>query len=327
MSEVRQILSDPVTLHMRKDPTRLRSDLTVDQALESIRGHEIGGRVIYFYVVDPEDKLVGVIPTRRLLRAAAGTQLSQILISPVTSIPVTATVLEACEFFILHRLLAFPVVDAEGKLVGVVDVDLYTDEIEDLERRQVGEDQFQLVGVHLTSAEQKKTVLAATKRFPWLLCNVVGGMIAALISDVYADVSTLVLVTPFIALVTGMAEGVAMQSVSLSLQSLHGQRLTWENFLKSVGQEILEGLLLGLFCGLIVGIVAYAWKGDARAGLSLCIGILGGVAASAALGVALPFLLKMFRRDPQVASGPIALALADMVTLLLYFNLGRWLLV
>ena len=55
-------------------------------------------------------------------------------------------------------------------------------------------------------------------------------------------------------------------------------------------------------------------------------GIAGGVAASAAVGLALPFLLRMARRDPQVASGPIALAAADLVTLLLYFNLGRWLL-
>lgn len=63
-----------------------------------------------------------------------------------------------------------------------------------------------------------------------------------------------------------------------------------------------------------------------RGGLSLFIGICGGVAASAALGVALPYFLRMIRRDPQVASGPIALAAAEMITLVLYFNLGRWLL-
>ena len=82
----------------------------------------------------------------------------------------------------------------------------------------------------------------------------------------------------------------------------------------------------GLLCGLIVGGAALVWKGSVWAGLSLFIGIAGGVAASAALRIALPFLLRMIRRDPQVASGPIALAAADMVTLLLYFNLGQWLL-
>jgi magnesium transporter len=207
-----------------------------------------------------------------------------------------------------------------------VDVDLYTEELEDLEKRQEGDDLFQLVGVHLSEAEQRKTILAARKRFPWLMCNAVGGMIAALIADAYSDVATLVLVTPFIALVTGMAEGVTIQSVSLALQTMHGRRPTWSALSGRVGREILVGLLLGVICGLIVGGVAFAWRGSAQAGLSLFIGIAGGVVASAAVGVALPFLLRMIRRDPRLASGPIALALADLVTLLLYFNLGRWLL-
>ena len=336
MSAVRQILGDPVTRHMRPDPTRVRSDLSVAGALAYIRDHEIGGRVVYFYVVDADDRLVGVIPTRRLLRAKLDAPVTDVMISPVVSVPDSATVLEACEFFTLHRLLAFPVVGAGGKLVGLVDVDLYTEELEDLEQQQEGQDLFELVGVYLTETEQRKTVLAARKRFPWLMCNVVGGMIAALIADAYADVATLVLVTPFIALVTGMAEGVAIQSVSLALQTMHGRRPTWGVIGRKVGREVLVGLLLGAACGLIVGAVAYAWKGSAAAGLSLCVGIAGGVAASAAVGLALPFLLRMVRRDPQVASGPIsflsvvgtngAFVAADMITLLLYFNLGRWLL-
>lgn len=326
MSAVRHILGDPVTRHMRPDPTRVRADLTVAEALDYIRDHEVGSRVVYFYVVDADDKLVGVIPTRRLLRARTTAPVTDVMIAPVIAVPDTATVLDACEFFTLHKLLAFPVVDAAGRLVGLVDVTLYTDELTDLEQRQEADDLFQLVGVHLTEAEQRRAVLAARKRFPWLLCNVAGGMIAAVIADAYEDVATLALVTPFIALVTGMAEGVAIQSVSLALQTMHGRRPTWRALGGTVSREVVVGLLLGAACGLIVGLVALAWKGSARAGLSLCVGIAGGVAASAAVGIALPFLLRMARRDPQVASGPIALAAADMVTLLLYFNLGRWLL-
>ncbi len=326
MSSARQILTDPVTAHMRTDPTRIPAGASVAQALEYIRDHEIGGRVVYFYVVDDADRLVGVVPTRRILRAAPATPITEVMIAPVVAVPHTATVLDACEFFTLHKLLAFPVVDAEGKLLGLVDVDLYTDELTDLEKRQESDDLFQLVGVYLTEAEQRQTVLAVRKRFPWLLCNVVGGMIAAVIADAYEDVATLALVTPFIALVTGMAEGVAIQSVSLALQTLHGRRPTWGALAQKAGRELLVGLLLGAVCGLIVGVVALVWKGSAMAGLSLFIGIAGGVAGSAAIGIALPFLLRLVRRDPQVASGPLALAAADMVTLLLYFNLGRWLL-
>jgi magnesium transporter len=326
MSAVRQILNDPVTQHMRTDTAQIRSGLSVADALDYIRDHEIGGRVIYFYVIDQDEKLVGVIPTRRLLRAKPQTPITEVMISPVVSIPSSATVLEACEFFTRYKLLAFPVVDETMKLVGLVDVDLYTEELADLDRHQDSEDLFQLVGVYLSEAEQRQTILAARRRFPWLMCNVVGGMIAALIADAYEDIATLALVTPFIALVTGMAEGVAMQSVSLALQTMQGRRPTLGVIGKKVSREVFVGLLLGAFCGLIVGVLAFIWKGNARAGLSLGIGITGGVMASAAIGLALPFLLRLGRRDPQVASGPIALAAADLVTLLLYFNLGRWLL-
>jgi magnesium transporter len=326
MSGVLAILSDPVTTHMRTDPTKVRVDATIEQALAAIRDHEIGGRVVYFYVVDHEDRLVGVIPTRRLLRAKPTDPIGDVMIRNVIKIPHTATVLEACEFFTMHRLLAFPVVDGDDKLIGLIDIDLYTEELEDLERRREGEDLFQLVGVHLTDAEQAKTFLSARKRFPWLLCNVIGGMIAALISDVYSDISTLVVVTPFIALVTGMAEGVSIQSVSLALQALHGRVPSWKQISRRLGRELLVGLLLGLFCGSLAGAISWVWKGDGMAGLSLFIGITGGVVASAGIGIALPFGLRLVKCDPRVASGPIALALADMVTLIFYFNLGRWLL-
>lgn len=326
MSSTAQILADPVTKHMRTDPTRLPDGATVGEALASIRTHEIGGRVVYFYVVDADGRLVGVLPTRRLLRANPDTRLAEVMIRPVISVPHTASVLDACEFFTLHRLLAFPVVDADGKLIGLVDVDLYTDELSDIERQQEGNDLFQLVGVHLTDAEQRKTLVAARRRFPWLMCNAAGGIIAAVIADAFADVAALALVTPFIALVTGMAEGVAMQSVSLALQTMHGGRLSWTAMARRLGREVLVGLLLGAACGLVVGLVALVWKGSVKAGVSLCLGIAGGITASAAIGFALPFLLRLARRNPQMASGPIALAAADLVTLLLYFNLGRWLL-
>ena len=147
MSAVRQILGDPVAKHMRSDPARIRSNFSVAEALAYIRGHEIGGRVVYFYVVDGEDTLTGVIPTRRLLRAQLDAPINEVMIRPVISIPQSATVLDACEFFTLHRLLAFPVIDAKGKLIGLVDVDLYTDELADLEQKQEVQDLLELVGV------------------------------------------------------------------------------------------------------------------------------------------------------------------------------------
>ncbi len=326
MTGVRQILTDSVTTHLRDDPTRVPLGITVGEALEYVRKSATTGRVVYFYVVDDGGRLRGVIPTRRLLLADPTTKIDELMIRHVIAIPHTATVLEACEFFTLHRLLAFPVVDDDLRLIGVVDVDLYTEELSDLDRREGNEHLFQLIGVHLTDAEARSTRTQFVRRFPWLLCNVAGGLLAAVLTGIYEDVATLAVVTPFIPVVLALAESVSIQSVSLALYSLHAARPTWGEFARKLGREVLVGISLGAGCGLLVGLIAFLWKGNPAVGLSLFGGIAGGVMAAAAVGLAMPVLLRMARRDPSVASGPIALAASDMITLVIYFNLARWLL-
>jgi len=322
---VRDILNDPVTQHMGTASPLLQQQQTVGEALEFVRNSSDVGRVVYFYVVDAERRLQGVVPTRKLLLSPLSATLSSIMSTRMITIPSTSTVLDACEFFTLHKLLAFPVVDADRKVLGAVDVGLYTDEIQEIDHRQDSDDLFQLIGVHLSDVTQGNARAAFLGRFPWLLCNVLGGMLSALIADAYQDVSTLAVVAPFIALVTALAESVSIQSVSLALQSLHGQSAKG-SFARNIRMELMVGLLLGGACGLTVAIVAWLWKGSVIVALSLMLGIVGGVVASAGVGLCMPYLLKLCRRDPQLASGPIALALSDVVTLLCYFNLGRWLL-
>jgi magnesium transporter len=323
---VRDILHDPVARHMKSAGPLLRVGQTVEQALDSIRTSSDVGRIVYFYVIDEAGTLRGVVAARKLLLSAFDARITAIMSTDVVTIPATASVLEACEFFVRHRFLAYPVVDAERRIVGLVDVDLYTDEIKEIDRRQDSEDLFQLIGMHLSEAEQSNSRKSFLSRFPWLLCNVGGGLISAWIADAFQDVSTLAVVAPFIALVTALAESVSIQSVSLAIQALHSQPLSWRVFAAKARRELLAGALLGGACGLTVALVAWLWKGDMIVAASLFLGIFGGVVGSAIIGLSMPFLLRLFRRDPQLASGPIALALSDVVTLLCYFNLGRWLL-
>ena len=83
--------------------------------------------------MDDQGRLAGVVPTRRLLLAAPEQAVAEIMVRQVVALPARTTVLEACEFFIQHRFLAFPVVDEGRRLIGVVDVELYTDEVTELE--------------------------------------------------------------------------------------------------------------------------------------------------------------------------------------------------
>lgn len=275
-------LPDLVTLHIRRDFTSFTPVQTVGQALAQMRERPPEGRIIYFYVVDADQRLLGVVPTRRLLLSPLDRPIGDVMIRQVIAIPAEATLLEACEFFTLHRLLAFPVVDADHRLLGVIDVELYTKELSTVETHETNEDLFQLIGVHLTEAEQASPLSSFRGRFPWLLCNVGGGILAAFLSGIYQDVLgwNQAVLALFIPVVLALSESVSIQSVSLALQVLHAKPPTWKLLLDKLRIESLTGLLLGGSCALLIALVALVWQGQARVALCLLGGIAGGVMTS-----------------------------------------------
>jgi magnesium transporter len=324
---VKDNLNDPVTKYMKTDFARIRVDQTIDEALSVVRKNPPEGQILYFYVIDKDNRLEGVVPTRRFLLNSPEKQIGEIMVTSTITVPAAATVREACEFFTRHRLLAFPVVDAEQRMIGIVDVELYTSELSDIEGRQRHDELFQLIGVHLSNAEQASPIIAFRSRFPWLLANIGGGILAAFMSGVFeAELQKVVSLAMFIPVVLALAESVSIQSVSLALQSLHGENPTLKSLVKKLQTEISTGLFLGLACSVTVGIVALVWLRQFRVVICLMGGIVGGVIFAAVVGMTIPNLLRLFRRDPRVAAGPIALAAADMVTLFIYFSLARWML-
>src|ERR1035441_8427737 len=153
-------LYQPVLTVARKDVAMLRQDLTVQQALDAIRQRGIGEKIVYFYVVDADHRLAGVLPTRRLLTAPLEQRLAELMIARVVAIPETATVMEACEAFVLHRFLAFPVVDAQRRILGVGDAGLLTDEAFDIAEREQTEGLFESIGFHLSQVRDASSMQA-----------------------------------------------------------------------------------------------------------------------------------------------------------------------
>jgi magnesium transporter len=323
-----QILFDePVTRHLRDDFPRILGSQTVVEALDHLRRNPPQGRILYLYVVDADGRLEGVVPTRRLLLASPEQRIDEIMVRQVITLPARTTVGEACEFFIQYRLLAFPVVDKDRRLLGIVDVELYTDEITHLDSGQVRDNLFQLLGVHADDLRDGSPLRAFRRRFPWLGCNLAAGILAAFLSSIYQeDLNRVVALAFFIPVVLNLAESVSSQSVSLALQALHGRPPSWKMIPARLGAELSTGLMLGLAAGATVALVGLIWL--KKMGVALCLlgGIAGGVAGAAALGMALPFILRLLRLEPRVAAGPIALAGADIITILLYLNLAHWLL-
>lgn len=318
-------LDEPITQHLRRDVAVLRSSWTVHEALDRLRKQPPEGRIIYFYVVDDANHLVGVVPTRRLLLGAADAPVESIMVRSVITIPRDATVLDALEFFLLHKLLAFPVVDEHRVLLGAVDIDLFSQEQRELEQREQQDLLFQLIGTRMTDAQKRSPLASFRGRFPWLLCNIGGGLLAAMLSWWFeAELQKVIELALFIPVVLSLAEGVAIQSVSLALPMVHAADHNLRRTLGLWGRESATAGLLGVACGGLVAAAGWLFLGNTGLFVCLLFGITMGVTGGALVGVTTPSLLHLLRRDPGIAAGPVALACTDMITLLAYFGTARW---
>lgn len=311
----------------RKDVTTLRHDLTIEQALDVIRREGASEKIVYFYVVDDGAKLVGVVPTRRLLTAPLNEKISEVMIKRVVAIPHTATLLEACEAFLMHRFLAFPVVDEQKRILGVVDVSLLAEEAFDLAEKEQTDAVFESIGFRVTRVKSASPVQAFRFRFPWLLATISSGTMCALLASAYASTLAKTLVVAFfLTLVLGLAESVSIQSMTVAIQALRAKRPTLRWYLEALKRELGTAVFLATACAVLVGVVVRIWQKDSTAAVSIGGGIWLSLCAACCLGLSVPTALHALKLDPKIAAGPITLALADIITLTAYFGVAASLL-
>ena len=321
-------LNDPITDYVRKEITTVRDTETVLEAMTRLRGQELSEQIVYFYVLNDQGQLVGVVPVRRLLMANLTENISSLMLSRLVSVPAKATVLVACELFLFYRYLALPVLDENKKFLGVVDIGLFTDEISALAEQHEIENAFQMIGIHVALGRKVPLWLSFKDRFPWLLVNIVGGLLCALIMAQYESLLEIViLLAMFVPIVLALSESVSMQSMTLTLQGMPeaGERSD-ELLTSALKRELLVATLIGMASGIIVGGVAFLWQRD-----WIVAAVIGGaiwlsMITACLLGVAIPSIVRRLKLNPQVAAGPIVLATADVIALLFYFNLPGWLL-
>lgn len=320
-------LQNPIIRYATQEISTLRADQTVAQVLDQLRTQLVGEKIVYFYVLDANDRLVGVMPTRRLLMSGPDELISAIMLKKVIAIPYLATAMEACEWFIQYRFLAFPIIDESHHLMGVVDISMFTDELIEVSERHSTEDVFQLLGLQIANLRTASAGQMFRGRFPWLMCNIVGGLSCAFLSSQYEQfLNSAIVLALFIPIVLALSESVGMQSMTITLQRLHGAEFNWREVCRSLFQEFFVAILLGVACGATVGTVAWLWKGEGAVALAIGCSIALSVVTACLLGVLLPSFVHALKVDPKIAAGPIVLATADLATLLFYFTVSMELL-
>ena len=277
---------------------------------------------MYLYAVDPEDRLVGVVPIRRLLGGSMETRICEIMIRKLVTVPCEATMEQAGDVLLKHKLLAVPAITSDGKIAGVVDMNQFTEGSLSLGHKAQLDSMFQLMGLHLSLGRKASPWLMFKERFPWLLCNVASGILCAIVTAQYELlIQEIMVLAMFMTVVLALGESVSMQAMTITVQRLQLGSFSWKAVMDPLRREGLVSLMLAAGCGLIIGLTAFVWKGGGWVSFAMGFSLILSILSAGLLGVVIPSLIKAFRIDPKVAAGPVVLACADVCTLLFYFNM------
>lgn len=314
-------LQESALRYARQDFPLIRDTVTVREALNIIRREGVGERIIYFYIINDEGQLVGIIPTRRLLTSNPQRLIADIMVTDVVKISERATVQDACEMFVKHELFAFPIVDAQNRVRGVIDIGFFSGETISVVERQKITDIFELIGFGMTQLRGRSALGVLRYRLPWLLTVVVSGLICAIIASVYeATLTQNIVLVFFLILVIGLSESVSNQSTTLALQYLHFGKPSWVGYLSSLKDEMLTTLLLGMICGALIGGIAWFWQGTLLIGVTIGGSVFLSMFMAGVIGVTIPTLLYATHENSKIAAGPVTHALTYLTTLLLYLS-------
>ncbi len=299
----------------------LRGTMTVAQALLFVRQQDPDGEAPYYlYVVDNDDKLVGVVGLRALIGAASDTVIEQIMYRDLRTVPVGTDQEEVANLMTKYSLIALPVVDATGKLVGVISSSNIANVIED----EATEDIYRLSNVSdgdLTVWSPVKVTVS--RRLPWLFINLGTAFLAASVVNAFQNtIAQLAVLAAFQSIVAGQGGNAGTQTLAIMVRGLALGEIELRDIGPALLREIGIGALHGLAVGTAVGLVAWLWQGIPMLGLVIGLAMLGNLVAAAAAGTLVPLTLKALKLDPALASAVLVTTVTDCVGFALFLGLA-----
>jgi len=272
----------------------------------------------YVYITDPGNRLIGVLNLRWLITAAPDTRVGGLATTELLSVTADTDQEEAARLLKRYNLLALPVVDRAGRLLGTVTADDLLDVLED----EATEDMYRIVGVG--GEEDLRGVRTSVRnRLPWLTVNLGTALLAGLIVSLFEDTITrLALIVAFMPMVAGMGGNAGIQTVTVVVRSLALGRITPRDAWPVLRHELAVGLLIGMAIGVPVGVVGWLVNGNpalgAIVGIAMCANITNGMVS----GVFIPLLLHRLGQDPAISAGIWMTTFTDVIGFLILLGLA-----
>ncbi|MBT8338909.1 MAG: magnesium transporter [Desulfatitalea sp.] len=288
-------------------------EYTIQDVLEDLqanRGAYADYLVQYFYVVDNFHKLAGVLRMHDLLFPAREKKLSEIMIPSPLSVSDGSSLRELEDFFEEHHLLGVPVVDARQRLVGVVLPSAVEEAVNKRKTKSflrisgiVGGDEFRTMPLYLRSG----------RRLSWLSMNIVLNIIAASVIAMYQDtLAAAITLAVFLPMVSDMSGCSGNQAAAVSMRELSLGLVRPGELLWVLAKEAKVGVINGTVLGLLLGSVAFLWKGNAWLGIVVGGALAANTIVSVSMGGMLPLALKQLKLDPALVSSPLLTTVTDM---------------
>jgi magnesium transporter len=309
----------------------LRPDMTVDEAVSYLRraARERVETIYYIYVVDAEQHLLGVISFRELFAAQPEVRVRDVMRAHVISVRDDLDQEAVANVIAENNLMAVPVLDASGRIRGIVTVD----DIVDVVREEATEDIQKIGGTEALDAPYLEVGVLemVRKRGGWLTVLFAGQLLTAATLSLFEDeLARAVVLSLFIPLVISSGGNAGSQASTLVIRAMAMQEVRLRDWWRVMRRELVAGLLLGLVLGVIALASIALWpRSDPvfgghflAVGITVAVSLLWIVVWGAVSGGMLPFVLERAGFDPASASGPLVTTLVDVTGLLIYFSIA-----
>ncbi|TAK34265.1 MAG: magnesium transporter [Chloroflexota bacterium] len=316
--QVQQLLQYPEDTAggiMTSDVFVLESTLTVDDAIAKLRREAPPKESIYYlFVVDSDERLIGVVSLRDLVAASPQTRIEEVLDRDVVKVRVDDDQEKVAGMMAHYDLLAVPVVDPAGHLLGIVTVD----DVLDVVHEEASEDLSQMSGITVDDLERRGSLWkAALARLEWLPAALIGGTLAGVVLQVYApSIDPLIFFVPLllivVATVGGQSLAVANRAISLGLG--HDMIL----------REMAISGLVSVVCGLGAGLVTLLWLGQLQIALVMGISLFATLVISATVGTLLPLALGRLEASRALMSAPMLYPVIAALSIFAYVTLATY---